>query len=298
MSPWVKPQERSAEIAVRFAYWAAGLLGLAAAGAVFAFIAREAWPAFEGQGLYLLVGREWSVSDGRFGALPMLAGSLAVTLAALAMSLPLGLSAAVVTSECVPSGLRPFPKLLMEILAAIPSVVYGLIGIAVLVPWLQDTLGLLTGRTLLTGGVVLGVMVLPTFATVAEDALKAVSRKKREAGWALGLTRTETILYCVLPEAKAGIAAAALLALGRAFGETIAVMLLVGSLDRLPSSWYDWLLPGQTLTSKIGREAAESAVGSAQYHALAALGAILLVSVVTITFIGSRLIAAGREQRT
>jgi len=289
MLQWLRPAEIRAEKAAKSLLLAAGALGLAAAAAVVFFIGVESWPAWREQGAGLILGGEWSVGEGRFGALPMLAGSAVVTSVAFAAALPIGLSAAILTAEFLPARSRPLARFLLEALAGVPSVVYGLMGIAVLVPWLQRGLGLLTGRTLLTGGLVLGVMILPTLAAVAEDALRAVAREKREAGWALGLNRIETLLHCVLPEARAGIAAAGLLSLGRALGETIAVMLLVGSLDRLPNPWYDWLVPGQTLTSKLGREAVEAAVGSPQYHALAALALILLVVVAGLTLLGQRL---------
>jgi phosphate transport system permease protein len=293
----VQRSEQISEKIARASFWTAGLVSLSIVGAVFGFIGWIGWPTFRVQGVEFLIGHEWSVADGRFGALPMFIGSAIVTFTALVLALPLGLSAAFVTAEAVPEKVRPVLKFLMEILAGIPSVIYGLVGIAVLIPFMQTQLDLLTGRTLLTAGIVLAVMILPTMATLAEDAIKAVPREKREAGWALGLTTIGAIRHCVLPEAKAGIIAAVVLAAGRAVGETIAVMLLVGSLDRMPSPWYDWLTPGQTFTSKIAREAAESAVGSPQYHALAALAFILLVSVSFMSLAAGRLLANDRGVR-
>ena len=292
--------QRSEQVAERLAqasFWTAGLVSLSVVIALFGFIGWVGWPTFRDQGIEFMIGHEWSVADECFRALPIFVGSAIVTFTALVLALPLGMSAAFVTAEAAPEKIRPFLKFLMEILAGIPSVIYGLVGIAVLIPFLQTRMDLLTGRTLLTAGIVLAVMILPTLATLAEDAIKAVPREKREAGWALGLTRIETIRHCVFPEAKAGIVAAVLLAAGRAVGETIAVMLLVGSLDRMPSPWYDWFVPGQTLTSKIAREAAESAVGSPQYHALAALALVLLIGVSIVSLGASHVTTQGRESR-
>ena len=287
----VQFKEIIAEKISQFIFSFMGMFVLFVMSSVFIFIGLESWPAFERFGFSFITGLSWDVSEEVFGAASMIVGSLIVTFIAFIFALPLSLSAAIISSEFIPERWRWLPKMLMEILAGIPSVIYGLIGIVLLVPWIQNSFSLLTGRTLVSAGLILGFMILPTLMTFIEDSLRSVSRDIREAARGLGLSKIETILFAVFPKAKSGIAAALLLGIGRALGETVAVMLLVGSVDKIPSPLYQWLLPGQTLTSKIGREAAESAIGSIQYHSLFALGGLLLLAVFFLSLIAKKYIA-------
>lgn len=262
---------------------------------VFAFLLREGIPVFAAEGAGFLTGQRWSAGAEVYGALPMLYGTVVVTLTALVLALPLGLGSAVLTSEYLPGRARLPVKTLMELLAAVPGVVYGLIGMAVLSGLVRDAAGLMDGSTLFTAGILLGVMILPTLTTLAEDALSAVPGDLRRGALSLGLTRGEVTMRVVLPGALRGIAGAVLLAMSRAMGETIAVMLVVGGLDRLPSPIYDILSPGQTITGKLGREGAEALGMGLHWSALAGLGLILFVSVMVLTLGG--LVMGGRRMR-
>ena len=218
-------------------------------------------PIFEHTGTEYLTSGEWFYRAERFGSLAMIYGTVVVSCTALLLAAPVSIGAAIFLAEIVPARARMALKLTVEMLAAVPSVVYGLLGVLLLREYVYQALtalGLdpLSGDTLLTASILLAVMILPTAITLADDALRATPRPLRLAGRALGLTRAEVILSVTLPHARAGLAAAILLAFGRALGETIAVFLVVGRQDnQLPESWLPFrtiVEAGQTLTSKLG----------------------------------------------
>lgn len=237
-----------------------------------------------------LWGSEWIPTQNKFGILPMLFGSFAVTLVAMVFAIPFGIGTAIYLSEFLPSNYRLIIKSLLELLAGLPSILYGLIGVAFLSIWIQDLFGLQTGRTILTGGVLLAVMVLPTIITLTDDILHQIPWKYRENARGLGLLKHEEILHILLPMAKPGIIGAILLALGRAMGETMAVMLVIGSIDKIPHPIFNWLVPGQTITSKLGREVAESSFGSPQFSALILMGLLLMSFVMLLTYMAQRML--------
>jgi phosphate ABC transporter permease protein PstC len=228
---------------------------------------------------------EWNPSKDKFGVLSMIYGTLSVTFIALLIAVPLGVLTAIFISEILPEKFRLYFKSAIELLAGIPSIIYGLIGIAFFSGWVSSLFELATGRTILTAGILLSIMVLPTIITLSEDALHNIPKKYREVSKGLGLYPFETITKTLLPIAKNDIIGAILLALGRALGETMAVMLLIGSIDRIPDPFYNFLAPGQTITSKLGREIGESAFGSLHFSALNAIGFLLLLIVITLTII-------------
>jgi len=264
---------------------------LLAAGA---YLAIGSMPALRDQGIRFFSG-PWAYRQHAFGALAMLYGSAVVAAIALVLAIPIGIGTAVFTSEICSRRLRMILKVTVELLAGIPSVVYGLLGVLFLRDWIGRAFerlgtGVLSPDTLLTAGVLLAVMILPTIATLADDALHAVAPAAREAARGLGLTRGESIVWIVLPRALSGIVAAVLLAFGRAAGETIAVFLVVGRADnRLPQSIFS-LAPvadaGQTITSKLGGSEANIALGDPLHtSALFALALLLLVVVLSATSI-------------
>jgi len=235
-----------------------------------------------GFGLFMLA---WNPARAQYGIVSMLYGSVMVTLVALFLAVPFGVLTAVFTSEMLPGRYRFYVKSLLELLAGIPSIIYGLIGVASLSLWIGRVFGLQSGRTILTAGVLLAVMILPTIITLSDDALHNVPRKYREAARGLGLYNYEVILGAVLPVAKSDISGAIMLALGRALGETMAVMLVIGSIDKVPANFVNLLTPGQTVTSKLGREIAETAFGSLHFSAMIFMGLILLVTVLVLTVV-------------
>lgn len=237
---------------------------------------------------------KWNPPDGRFGILSMLYGSLAVTFLSLLVSVPLGILTAIFTAEILPPKYRVYVKSGLELLAGIPSIIYGLIGVAFLSVWIGRLFDLQSGRTIFTAALILSIMILPTIITLCDDAIRNVPQKYMEAARALGLYKHEVILSSALPIAKTDITGAVLLALGRALGETMAVMLVIGGIDKIPQPIYNFFSPGQTITSKLGREITESAFGSLHFSAMIFMGAVLLAIVLSLTVIVQQYFKTGR----
>lgn len=265
--------------------------------ALFVLFACQSVPVWQHEGFAYLTGTRWFYRDTLFGSLPMLYGSAVVSLIALVLAAPIGIGAGIFTSEYLPARLRLPVKVAVELLAGVPSVVYGLLGILFLRNWVYQALtpfDPISGDTLLTAGLLLAVMVLPTVVTLTDDALRGVPSAQHAAARGLGLTNTEAVLSISLPQAAPGIFAAVLLGLGRALGETIAVFLVVGRQDnqwpRKFLSPRSWIEAGQTLTSKLGGSETNIAYGDPlHWGAMVALGLLLLVAVVALTLFGARL---------
>lgn len=250
----------------------------------------------------LLGSAVWDPPRGRFGAAAMIWGTAAVALIALMIAAPLGWAVAVAVHELAPRRLRTALRTGAELLAVVPSIVYGLVGIAYIRPLTAAITGQPGGDSLLAAGLVLGVMVLPTTVAISVDALARIPHELREAAHALGLTRLEVIRSAVLPAARRGLGVAALLGLARALGETVAVFLLIGRADgRLPSPGE--LLsslgqPGQSITTKLnGPEAVLAGTSGAHWAALCALGLLLLAVVALLTVVGLRRGAHAAQSR-
>ncbi len=278
------------------AFWLTGLAAAISSGTIFIlFISLlvESVPVFEIHGVSFLWGDDWFAGEV-YGALPMIFGSLVVTGLAVVMVLPFALGSAMLTSEFLSGRLRLMVKAAMELLAGVPGIIYGLMGIALLTVWVRDVFGLIDGNTLFTAGFLLAVMILPTVMTLAEDALRAVPGEVRDTALGLGLTRMEMVTQVVVPQALPGLAGAVFLGLGRAMGETIAVMLVIGGIDRIPQPWFNMFAPGQNIPSKIGREAAEALGFDVQWSALIALGLVLFVMVMALSFTGNLLLRKTR----
>jgi phosphate transport system permease protein len=281
----------------KIASWTFSLLALAGVAGLASLFAVQSLPVWKHAGWGFLTGREWFFRESLFGAAPMIYGTLAVAAVALVVAAPVGIGAAVFTSEFLPRRGRLAVKLAIELLAGVPSVVYGLLGILLLRDWVYDTLEPfepLSGDTLLTAGLLLAVMLLPTVMTLAEDAMRGVPGAQRAAARGLGLTATETVLHVTLPQAAPGILAAVLLSLGRALGEMIAVFLVVGRQDNQWPAPVHSLRPlleaGQTLSSKLGGAEINIAYGDPlHWAAMTGLALILLLLVTTLTLLGARL---------
>jgi len=231
---------------------------------------------------------EWYPYESLYGLLPAIIGTAWAMIIAMVIAVPCGLAAAIVSSEILPVAWQSWMRLGMELLAGIPSVVYGLIGLWVLLPWLQNTFDLLTGHNLLAAGMILSLMILPTMMVMSQDALRLIPIEQREAAMNMGMNWNQRLLRILLPQAWPGIRSGILLGLGRALGETMAVMLVVGSLDRVPDPIYNILEPAQTLTSRIGREMGEAAFGSMHFSALMACGLVLAVTAICLSLLGQR----------
>ncbi len=255
----------------------------------------QSLPLWQHEGLSYLTGKEWFYRSGIFGILPMLYGSVVVSIIALAFAGPIGVGAALFNAEYAPARIRLLLKMLIELLAGVPSVIYGMLGILFLRNWIYDFLepfDPLSGDTLLTGGILLAVMILPTVMTLSDDALRGVPAAQRAAARGLGLTQAESILSVSLPKARMGILAALLLALGRALGETIAVFLVVGRQDnQCPQNLISpraWIESGQTLTSKLAGSETNIAYGQPlHWAAIVGLGLVLMALVAGVTIAGA-----------
>ena len=248
---------------------------------IFLFLLREGVPVFFEVTPANLFGTRWYPTFDLFGTLPLILGSALVTVTAVAIALPLGAATAVFVREVAPGWAREILKPMIEVLAGIPSVVLGFFGMTVIAPLVRETLGAPTGLTAFTGALILAYMSLPTIISVAEDALDAVPKSYRDAGLAMGATQWQTIWRVVVPAARSGILTAVMLGMGRAIGETMAVMMVTGNAARMPLSLDSLFRPVRTMTATIAAEMGEVAQGSTHYHALFGIGIILFL----LTFI-------------
>ncbi len=239
---------------------------------------------------------EWyptSQSNVRYGVLALIAGTASVTVLAMAIAVPFGLGAAIFISEFCTPRIKETLKIVIELLAAIPSVVWGFIGLTVMNPVIIKLFHAPIGLTMLNGGVILALMSVPIIVSIGEDALKAVPDSFREAGIALGATRWQLVYRVLLPAAKNGLLAAALLGVGRAVGETMAVLMATGHAVKIPTSPLDSV---RTLTATIAAELGEAPVHSDHYQVLFIIG-ILLFSITFIVNLTADLIIKGIRNR-
>lgn len=251
------------------------------------FLVSEGLPALSLVPLSSLLGTRWYPIEGYFGILPLLGGSLIVTLGAMLIALPFGLCTAVYISEVAPQWAKEVLKPLVELLAGLPSVVLGFFGILILSPFLRQALNLPTGLTAFTGSLLLGGIAIPTIVSISEDALNTVPRSYREASLALGATQWQTIWRVTVPAARSGIITAVMLGVGRALGETIAVMMVTGNAPVLPAGLQSLFLPVRTLTATIASEMGEVASGSPHYHVLFFIGILLFLFSLAINITAS-----------
>lgn len=222
-----------------------------------------------------LFGSRWHPAriEPILGILPMLLGSLFVTAGAILVAVPFGLAAAIYISEVAPLRIRYSLKSVIELLAGVPSVVYGFIGLVFVVPLLQETFNLPTGLTALTGSLILGIMAIPIIVSIAEDAIYAVPRELREASLALGATKWQTITRVVVPASFSGISSAIILGgMSRVIGETMTVLMVTGNSPVIPHSF---LMPVRTMTASLALEMGEAVKGGVHYQALFAIGLVL-----------------------
>ncbi len=277
-----KKMRRSlAETLIERAIQTTGISAIVLVVMIFLFLIREGVPAFVEIPLPELLAARWYPIEAYYGLVPLIAGSLIITLGAAIIALPLGVATAIFIAEIIPEWAREILKPLVEVLAGIPSVVIGFMGMIVIAPFFRTALNIPTGLTAFTGMVLLAWMALPTVVSVVEDVLDTVPRTYRDAGLALGMTRWQMIAKIVLPAGKSGVLMALMLGVGRAIGETMTVMMVTGNAPRIPTSPLDIFHPVRTMTATIAAEMGEVARGSTHYHVLFAVGLTLFV----ITFV-------------
>jgi phosphate transport system permease protein len=246
-------------------------------GLIFYFLLQEGLPALGDISLESLTGTRWYPIEAMYGVLPLLSGSLIVTFGAALIAIPFGLGTAIYMSEIAPRWVREILKPLVEILAGLPSVVLGFLGILVVAPYLRVLLNLPTGLSAFTGSLLLGGIAIPTIVSIAEDALDAVPRSYRDASLAMGATQWQTIWMVTLPAARSGVLTAIMLGVGRAIGETMTVLMVTGNAPVLLTGLGTLFSPVRTMTATIAAEMGEVARGSTHYHVLFLIGIILFL---------------------
>ena len=270
------------------------LLSMTLGAGIITYLFWKGGPFILSKGNLFLLGLDWFPGED-YGAAPMIFGSATVTFIALVLATPLALASAIYTSEFLDSNQRLTVKGIMEILAGVPGIVYGLLGVSLLTVWVRDLFNLVDGYTLLSASFLLSIMIMPTIMTLSEDAIHSTPAEYLQAASGLGLSKMEIFFAVTLPHAIPGIVGAILLAIGRALGETIAIMLVIGSLDHIPEPWFDVFSPGQSIASKLGREAAETLGLGQHWNALMALALILFLLVMFLTSFGNWLIKGFRQ---
>ena len=276
----------------------AGLSGIVAVIGIFVFITREGFGFISGSLIPAeffgsIAWRPTSETRPTYGILALAAGTASVTGLAMLIAVPFSLGAAIYIGEFAEGKTREALKVLVELLAAIPSVVWGFIGMTILNPLIIDVFDVPVGLSVLNAGVILGLMAAPIMTTIAEDALKAVPDGYREAAEAMGATRWQVIFQVVLPAAKKGLVAAVLLGVGRGFGETMAVLMASGHAINLPTTPFDSV---RAITATIAAELGETAHGSEHYKALFTLG-ILLFAVTFVINLTADIVVRGRSRK-
>ncbi|MBN2678515.1 MAG: phosphate ABC transporter permease subunit PstC [Anaerolineaceae bacterium] len=260
------------------------------------FLLANGLPVMKDVSLSNLFSTVWYPIEEYYGILPLILGSLVVTLGAALIGVPLGILTAVYISEIAPQWVKEALKPLIEILAGIPSVVLGFLGAIVLSPFLRESLNLPTGLTALTGSILLGAIAIPTIVSISEDALNTVPRAYREAALALGTTRWQTIWGVTVPAARSGILMAIMLGIGRSIGETMTVMMVTGNAPVMPDSLGALFAPIRTMTATIASEMGEVSGGSPHYHVLFFIGIVLFLITLGVNVMASRIAFRQRKR--
>ncbi|MFV8828783.1 phosphate ABC transporter permease subunit PstC [Alkalihalobacterium sp. APHAB7] len=291
---------------VEKAFFLFGMMAIFILAMILFFLLREGSGAIREVGLMeFLTGTRWYPSSPQgagYGALPFIIGSFMVTLGALAIAIPWGIFTAIFIAEIAPKRVREFLKPVIEILAIFPSVVLGFIALVILSPIIANIFNLSNGLTALTASVILSVMALPTIISIAEDSLRSVPKDYREAAYALGASKWETIKIIVVPAAKSGIVAGCMLGFGRAVGETMTVLMAAGNAIDMPLREFfgvvvpDFLTSVRTLTANIAIEGSDVAWGSLHYSALFVTALILFTITFVVNLVADILISKQRRK--
>jgi len=282
---------KRSEYAIEVGLFGAAITSIVIVGLIFLFLFKEAFPFISDPGLSLLWSSNWrptSLKQVDFGILPLVSGSLLVTLLATLIAIPFSVCGAVYISELAGQREREILKPLIEVLAAIPSVVLGFFGLVVVGPLLKQLFGLESTLNALNGAVLLALMAIPTMISISEDALRSVPAAYREASMALGASRLQTIFRVTVPSGLSGIIAAIMLGMGRVIGETMAVLMVTGN---AAISTLNPLQSVRTMTATIAAEMGEVTHGSDHYQALFWIGLILLVSTFGLNWLSTRVLA-------
>ncbi len=289
---------RPGEIVIEGLIKLAGVSAIVVVGLIFYFLLREGINTFLDIPLRQLFGARWYPIEGYYGLLPLLVGTLLVTIGAVIIAVPLGIVAAIYLGEIAPTWLREILKPLIEVLAGIPSIVLGFLGWVALAPIIQN-LGAPTGLTAFTGSLLLAYMALPTIISISEDALYAVPKEYRDGSLAIGATQWQTIWRVVLPAARSGLVIAVMLGIGRVIGETMAVLMVTGNAANIPAFGLSMFFsPVRTMTATIAAEMGEVARGSLHYNVLFGIGLILFLITFVVNWLAARLVGVNGARRS
>ena len=267
------------------------------------FIFKSGLPILANTGLISFIfGTTWAPTNGDYGILPLIVGTMTITLGALLIGVPTGIACAVYLAEILPDKPARFFKSSIELLAGIPSVVYGFFGLVVLVPFIRQVIVPIaqffdpnifsTGFSILAGAIILAIMILPTIVSISENSIKAVPKEFREASLALGANKMETIVRVIIPAAKSGIIASIILGMGRAIGETMAILLITGNTPKIPTGIFD---STATLTGTIAMEMGYA--DATHQQALYAVGIILFLLIMILNIIAQATTGGLRRKR-
>ena len=294
-APWARLAEKLLEALV----YVCGFSAIVFVLGIFVFVFKEALPVLTNENFSLgefLFSTEWyptSETNKRYGVLAMVVGTMSVTFLAMLIAVPFGLGAAIYLSEFCGQKTRETLKIVIEFLAAVPSVVWGFIGLTVMSKLIVQYTGAPVGVNVLNGGIILALMSVPIIVSIGEDALKAVPDSYREAAIALGVTRWQLIWRVLLPAAKQGLLAAVLLGVGRGVGETMAVLMATGHAVHIPHSVLDSV---RTLTANIAAELGEAPAGSAHYRVLFLTGVLLFTLTFAVNLIADTIVRGIRKK--
>lgn len=271
-----------------------GIISIIVLGLILTFLVYNSFKFFASYPIFdFLGGKQWAptAEPEKFGLLPLMVGSALVSFGAIVIAVPLGIGTALYLGELAPRIVRETVKPIIEILASIPSVVIGFIGMTLLSGIIKDTFQLNTGLTALTGSIMLAFMSLPTIISISEDAINAVPSSYRFASTALGATKWQTAYRTVLPAASSGIVAATMLGLGRVIGETMTILMVTGNSPRLV---FSLLQPVRTITGTIAAEMGETVQGGVHYSALFAIGLMLFLITFFINYLADKFVNRSR----
>jgi len=281
---------QAAEIVISAIIKAMGYSAIVFVIMIFVYLMTEGFAAVGEVPLSVFLSERWYPVEGFYGILPLIGGSLLVTVGATLFSVPIGLATAIYIAEIAPRWMREILKPVIEILAGLPSVVLGFIGIIALAPQLRKLLDMPTGLTALAGSILLGLIAIPTIVSVSEDALDGVPKSYRDAALAIGATKWQAIWRVSLPAARSGVLTAIMLGIGRSIGETMTVMMVTGNAPVMVRGLQSLFMPTRTMTATIAAEMGEVAQGSTHYHVLFMIGLILFLISLIVNITASAMV--------
>ncbi|MEJ2512168.1 MAG: phosphate ABC transporter permease subunit PstC [Anaerolineales bacterium] len=283
----MKNPQTPKEMLITFIIKASGYSAICCVGIIFYFLLSQGLPTLKLVDLKSLFSVRWYPIEDYFGILPLITGSIVVTIGATLIAVPFGIGTAIFIAEVAPRWAREILKPFIEILAGLPSVVLGFLGIILLSSLLRETFNLPTGLSAFTGSLLLGAIAIPTIVSVAEDALDAVPKEYRDGALALGATKWQTIWTVTLPAARSGVLTATMLGVARSIGETMTVMMVTGNAPVMAKSLMVFLSPVRTMTATIAAEMGEVASGSTHYHVLFFIGIVLFIISLIVNVLAS-----------